>query len=433
MSAEAAAPESDLPASEVAPLPARQRLFLLGASGVPLLLFGLAAPYLGLIGLPIVFFLKNRLHKDASFTAQFAFVVAIPLFVGFVFGFVRDRWSPFRLGDRGHLIVFGLAGAAVYAALAAMSPTVPLLVVGSFVLTALMQFVGSAANGLASAIGRRHAMSGQMSTAMNIALNIPQVIAFGLGGLLAGFLERASAQQAATATFGVGAVLLVAIAAFGWLGPKRLFADGEPEPASATPLADIKRLVAYWPIYPALLIQLLWQFGPGVGIALQYHLANDFKATDAQVGLWYTIFYAAFLPVYLLYGWLAQRLSLTVLLWIGAVLAVPQMVPLLFVHTTAQALWAAAALGLLGGISQPAFFDLCIRATPRGLEGSMMMLLWSMYWIALKGGDVWGADLYDHHGGFNAALLGSIAVYAAIIPVLFTVPRRITAGRDAHA
>lgn len=429
-SVEAIEPESDLPAAEVVPLPPRQRVFLLGASGVPLLLFGMAAPYLGLIGLPVVFFLKNRLHKDATFTADFAFVTAIPLFVGFIFGFVRDRWSPFRLGDRGHLIVFGLAGAAVYAVLALVSPSVPVLLAGGLLVTALMQFVGSAANGLASAVGRRHAMSGQMSTAMNIAQNLPQVIAFGLGGVLAGLLEQATSRQAAMATFGVGAALLVAIAVFGWLGPRRLFADGDPEPVSATPLADLKRLLAYWPIYPALVIQLLWQFGPGVGVALQYHMANDLKATDAQVGLWYTIFYAAFLPIYVLYGWLAQRWSLTVLLWIGAVTAVPQMLPLLFVHTTTGALWAAAAVGALGGISQPAFFDLCMRATPRGLEGSMMMLLWSMFWIANKGGDVWGAGLYDH-GGYNAALVGSIAVYAAIIPVMLAVPRRVTAGHDA--
>jgi len=407
-------------------------MFLLGASATPLLLFGMAAPYLGLIGLPVVFFLKNRLHKDASFTAEFAFVCAIPLFVGFIFGFIRDRWSPFRLGDRGHLIVFGLAAAAVYAVLALVSPSVPVLLVGGLTVTGLMQFVGSAANGLASAVGRRHAMSGQMSTAMNIAQNLPQVIAFGLGGVLAGLLEQATSRQAAMATFGVGAALLVAIALFGWLGPKQLFDDGEPEPVSATPWADIKRLCAYWPIYPALLIQLLWQFGPGVGIALQFHLANDLKATDAQVGLWYTIYYAAFIPVYLLYGWLAQRVSLTVLMWIGALFAVPQMAPLLLVHNATGALWAAAAVGALGGLGQPAFFDLCIRATPRGLEGSMMMLLWSMFWIANKSGDVWGASLYDH-GGFNAALVATIAVYAAIIPVLLLVPRRVTAGRDAHA
>jgi hypothetical protein len=115
------------------------------------------------------------------------------------------------------------------------------------------------------------------------------------------------------------------------------------------------------------------------------------------------------------------------------VLAVPQMVSLLFIHTPQGALLAAIPMGLLGGMGQAAFTDLAIRSCPKGLEGTMMMLLWTMYWIAVRGGDLWGTDLYDHHGGFNTALWATIAVYAAILPVLLFVPRRITAGRDARA
>jgi MFS family permease len=431
MSVEAAAPETDLPPSEVTPLPPPQRLFLLGAAGVPILFATLAVPYQGLIGLPMLFFLKNRLHLDASGAARFSFVICIPLFAGFIFGFIRDRWSPWRIGDRGHLILFGFATAAGYAAMAFAPPVYGVLLVGGFLITTLIQFVTGAVNGLASNVGRRHAMTGQMSTAMNIALNLPQLIAFALGGYLSAAVEKSSDQAAARLIFLIGAVLIAAVGVFGLTGPKRLFDDAMPEPSTLTPLADIGRLVRTWAIYPALLIQLLWQFGPGVGIALQYHLANDLKASDSQVGIWYALFYGSFIPVYLLYGWLAQRLSLKALVWIGAVLAVAQMAPLLVVHTPDQAMWAAVALGVLGGVGQPAFFDLCMRSAPRGLEGSMMMLVWSMYWIAVRGGDLWGADLYDHHGGFNTALIATIVVYAAILPLILLVPRRILAGRDA--
>ena len=431
MSVEATAPESDLPATEVAPLPARERLTLLTLASLPLLLFWMAAPYQGLIGLPVVFFLKNRLHLDASATARFAFITAIPLFIGFVFGFIRDRWSPFGRGDRGHLLVFGLLAGGVYAALAFAPPAYGVLMAGGFLITALMQFVSGAANGLASGIGRKHAMSGQMSTAMNIAANLPQLLAYAMGGALSMALANASNAVAARTVFLIGAALLAAIAAFGAFGPKRVFDDARHEPASLRPLADVGRLLRTWAVYPAMLVQLMWQFAPGFGVAMQYHLASDLKATDAQVGVFYAIFYGSFLPVYLLYGWLAQRFSLRVLMWVGAVLAVPQMAPLLFIHTPAQSYWAAVAMGLLGGIGQPAFMDLAMRSTPKGLEGSMMMLLWTMYWIAVKAGDLWGADLFDHHGGFNTTLWATIAVYAAILPVLLFVPRRVVAGHDA--
>ena len=63
----------------------------------------------------------------------------------------------------------------------------------------------------------------------------------------------------------------------------------------------------------------------------------------------------------------------------------------------------------------------------------MMMMFLALYWISTRVGDLWGADLYQHHGGFNTAVLATVAVYAAILPVVALVPRRITAGHDAGA
>jgi MFS family permease len=439
MSAEVVAPESDLPPSEVAPLPAGKRLRLLAYAGVPILIINFAAPYLGLIDLPITFFLKNRLHLGADQTAQFKLIVAIPLFLGFVFGFVRDRWSPFGAGDRGHLVVFGLACAGLYGVMAFVEPTYTALLAGVFVLTAVMQFVAGAAAGLSSAVGRHHAMSGQMSTVMNAATLAPQVLAVLMGGVLSGFLETAGATTAARILFLLGGALMLGMTAFGAFGPKRLFDDAAsgakaaPDEKRLTPGADALRLLRTWAIYPALVIQLLWQFAPGANLAMQYHMANDLHATDAQVGAFFSIFYGGFLPIFFLYGWLAQRFSLRTLLWIGAILAVPQMASLLFIRSAEGALWAAIPMGLLGGIGQAAFTDLAMRSCPKGLEGTMMMLFLALYWISTRVGDLWGADLYQHHGGFNTALWATIAVYAAILPVVAFVPRRITAGHDASA
>jgi BT1 family protein len=423
----------EVPGVPAIPLEGAQRLRLLIYAGIPILLINFAAPYQGLIGLPITFFLKNRLHLSANQTAQFNLIVAIPLFLCFIFGFIRDRWSPFGAGDRGHLVVFGLATAVIYAAMAFMAPSYLLLLVGVLVVTTLMQFVAGAAAGLSSAVGRRHAMSGQMSTVMNIAILSPQMMAMLIGGLLAGVLEGAGATTAARVIFLMGAALMLALTAFGAFGPKRLFDDAKAgaEPQRLTPGADAMRLLKTWAIWPVVMIQLLWQFAPGANLALQYHMANDLHATDAQVGAFFAIFYGGFVPVFALYGWLAQRLRLGVLLWIGAILAVPQMVSLLFIHSAQGALLAAIPMGLLGGIGQAAFTDLAMRSCPKGLEGTMMMLFLALYWISARFGDVLGASLYQSPGGFNAALWATIAVYAAILPILFLVPKAIKAGKDA--
>ena len=432
MTVEAAAVE-EIPGVRAIPLKGAKRLRLLLYAGIPILIINFAAPYQGLIGLPITFFLKNRLHLSAHQTAQFNLIVAIPLFLGFLFGFIRDRWSPFGKGDRGHLVMFGLATAAVYAVTAFIDPTYAVLITAVFLLTALSQFVAGAAAGLASAVGRHHAMSGQMSTVMNSAILTPLVFSYLIGGVLSGMLEGAGAIAAARTLFLIGAGLMLVLTAFGAFGPRRLFDDAEAgaEPTRLTLGADVMRLLSTWAIYPVVIIQLLWQFAPAANLVLQYHMARELHATDAQVGAFFAIFNGGFLPMFLLYGWLARRVRLGILLWVGAVLAVPQMVSLLFIPSAKGALLAAIPMGLLGGIGQGAFTDLAMRSCPKGLEGTMMMLFLALYWISGRFGDLWGADLYEHHGGFNTALYATIAVYAAILPVLFLIPRAIKAGKDA--
>ena len=65
-----------------------------------MLLLNLGDPAVGLINIPVSFFLKNRLHLAAHEQAIFRLWIGAPLFVSFVFGFLRDRWSPFGSGDR---------------------------------------------------------------------------------------------------------------------------------------------------------------------------------------------------------------------------------------------------------------------------------------------------------------------------------------------
>ena len=52
----------------------------------------------------------------------------------------------------------------------------------------------------------------------------------------------------------------------------------------------------------------------------------------------------------------------------------PQLVPLLFIHSVTGALIAAAPIGLMGGVATAAYLDLMIRSCPRGLQGTMLML-----------------------------------------------------------
>lgn len=409
----------------------RTRLLVYG--GVMLTLVQFAVPYEGLIGLPVVFFLKNKLGLSAHDVATFNLIASIPLFVGFLFGFLRDTWNPFGRGDRGYVAVFGVLSVLSYGAMILLEPTYGVLLAGVFLTTIAIQMVFSAGRGVTSAIGQEEAMTGQVSVLGNLAILVPNLAAYFLGGALSGYLEGRDAAAAARILFGVGAGLMAIVALMGALGPRRLFDHHHAQAREHTVAGDVARLLRHRPLYVIMAIQLLWQFSPAAGAVLQFHLSNDLHATDAQVGAWYGLFMGSFVPVMLLYSWLCRRVRLNTLLWIGTALAVVQMTPLLFVRTPGEALVAAVALGLIGGLGQAAFTDLAIRACPPGLQGTMMMMFLAMYYVSLRFGDVLGAWLYDQKGGFQTAIYATVCVYASILPLLLLIPKDLKHTLDGEA
>jgi len=283
-------------------------------------------------------------------------------------------------------------------------------------------------------IGQQHAMTGQISAAWNVFLSVPTFAALLAGGALSGLLEDKGSEQAVRILFLAGAAIMAVIVLYALWKPAEVFDNVSVENgAGRHPIRDLKRLVRHWPVYPAMLIWLLWNFAPGSTTPLQYHLQNTLHATDAQWGEWNAIFAASFIPTYIVYGLLCRRFPLRRLLLWGTVLAVPQMVPLLFIDTMTQALIAAVPIGLMGGLATGAYLDLIIRSCPRGLQGTTLMMSWSLYFVVSRFGDVLGTHLYDRYGGFTVCVVAITTVYALILPALLLVPKRLIATPDGQA
>src|SRR5258708_25482884 len=87
---------------------------VIGYFGVLNMAVGVGSP-LGIAAIPINYFLKDNLHLSPLRLAVFLAIVSIPVCLGFVFGFIRDRWRSPQWGDRQYLLVGGLAAAGVYA------------------------------------------------------------------------------------------------------------------------------------------------------------------------------------------------------------------------------------------------------------------------------------------------------------------------------
>jgi hypothetical protein len=396
-----------------------------------ILLLAFGSPAGGLIDIPVSFLLKNKLQLKAHEVAGFRLMAAIPLYLSFVIGFVRDIWNPFGMRDRGFMLLFGGISALLYVWFAFMPASYWTLLVAIILLTTSVLFVASAQNGLTAVIGQQHAMTGQISAAWNVFLSIPTVGALLAGGMLSGLLEDRGADQAIRILFLVAAAIMLTIAAYSAWRPGDVFDNIRADDGTGRhPMADIRRLVRHWPIYPALSIWLLWNFAPGSATPLQYHLQNNLHATDAQWGQWNAIFAASFIPTFIIYGILCRKYTLkTLLLW-GTVIAVPQMVPLLFIHSMTGALIAAVPIGLMGGVATGAYLDLIIRSCPRGLQGTTLMLASSLYFVVSRFGDVLGTHLYDHFGGFDVCVIAITVVYALMLPTLLLGPGHLTATPD---
>ena len=301
-----AAAAATLPAA--LPHSVRQRIFLY--LGVLIILLAFGSPSGGLIDIPISFFLKNKLHLEAHEVAEFRLVAAIPLYLSFVFGFIRDTWNPFGMRDRGFMLLFGAISAGLYVLFAFIPITYATLLVAVVMLTTAFLFVASAENGLASTIGQQHAISGQISAVWSIFASIPLVAALLIGGALSGMLEDRNADEAARILFLVGAAIMFAVAVFAAWKPRSVYDNIRAEHGTTShPLNDVKRLARHWPIYPALLIWLLWNFAPGSATPLQYYLQNTLHASDAQWGQWNAIFAASFVPTFMVFGLLCQKVA----------------------------------------------------------------------------------------------------------------------------
>ena len=410
---------------------AREKISLYLGNLVFLLAFG--DPAGGLISIPIGFFLKNKLHLTAPQLADFRLVAAIPVYLSFVFGFIRDIWNPFGMRDRGFMLLFGATTAGLYVFFAFTPISFGTLLVANVLLTTSFLFVASAQNGLTSTIGQQHAISGQLSAVWNVFTSIPNTAALLLGGSLSAMLESENAEQAARILFLGGAAIMALVAAYAALRPQSVFDNLRKERMGAVePAKDIRRLLRHWPIYPALLIWSLWSFAPGSETPLQYYLQNTLHGGDAAWGQWNAITEASYIPTFIVFRLLCRRLPLKNLLFWGTVVAVPQMVPLLFVHSATTALIAAVAMGLMGGVATAAYLDLIIRSCPAGLQGTMLMTSTALSVIVSRFGDVLGTFLYQEYGGFTVCVVAITVVYALILATLMLIPKDLIITADGQ-
>ena len=393
------------------------------------LLVYLVLPHGWLLDIVTSYMLKNQLHATATQVSLFRLFTALPVYVSFLFGLGRDLWNPFGKRDRGFFLLFAPLSAALFAWMAFSRLSFAGLFIGMLLVMLTFRFVSAAYQGLLALVGQEKLMSGRLSALWNVLSYVP----YFTGSFASGY---ATEHLRPRENFLIIAALTMLISLFALWKPRGVFNGAYNQPfAKGSNLAgDIRRLLKHRAIYAPILIMLMFQFSPASNTPLQYYLTDRLHASDAAYANFNGIFLATLIPGFLLYGWLCRKASLHTLLWWGAAIAVPQMVPLLWVHSVRSALIAAAPIGLMGGLIGCAIYDLAMRSCPAGMQGTLMMLVDGAFVIAMRAGDLLGAKIYTSfpERGFLYCVIATTVMYALILPLILLVPKDLTSTADGE-
>ena len=145
----------------------------------------LATPVGYLVDIQTSFMLKNQLGATAEQISTFRLITAIPVYLAFAFGLIRDVWNPFGLRDRGFFLIFAPATAIVFIVMAFSPVSYRGLYVGMFLAMLLSRFISAAYQGLMALVGQEKLMSGRLSVLWNIVSSVPYIA----GGFASGYIS----------------------------------------------------------------------------------------------------------------------------------------------------------------------------------------------------------------------------------------------------
>ncbi|MHB8381804.1 MAG: MFS transporter [Candidatus Binataceae bacterium] len=388
------------------------------------LAMGLGAPS-GIAAIPIRYFLKDNLHLSPLSMAVFIAIATIPAYAGFLAGFLRDRWRPPVWGDRGYLLAGAVLAAGTYLWLSIASLNYTQLLVVLLIDGIAYMMITASTQALMTGVGQAQSMTGRLSVVFLLGYFVPAVIAALLGGwLVANVSARGTFVLAACVT------IVIAVQAFWRLGVVERF-DRFEDRSHEGGFAAVARLLALPPFWPAALIYFLWNFGPGWGTPMFYHLTETVKISSQLFGTFTAVQWGFFLPTTILYGIVCRRVPLSRLLWWGTIVAIAQGPIMFFAQSAVSAIAVAVLYGLFGGFATAAYMDLVMRSCPKGLEGTGVMLATSAFAIASSSGNLLGSWIYAA-GGFASAVVITTLSTALIVPVLRWVPASVTSAREGE-
>lgn len=381
----------------------------------------------GVWGVSFQYLCKERFHLSPAALSLAGSVADVPLFVGFAFGFLRDRVRPRGWGDRAYFAGAAVAIAVLTFAMGAGTPSLSKFVALLLPFGIAVAILMAAAQGLLAALSKVHGMPGRLAVVALVANRGALIFSSGVGGQI-------DERYGFHAAFFASAALALPLLAFAFWRPRAAFPSGDEPFEMVVPERTgdaLRRLLRHRAVYLPAAIIFLWDFAPGWGTPLFYYLTNGVHLSEAQYGTTQSLVSLGNVIAALAYAFLCRQFRLRPLLIVGTILGVLGAPAFLLIHGVAMANAISLVAGLSCGVAVGAYYDLLTRCCPKELEGVASMLFASALTIAADTSDLFGSWLYEK-GGFGLALGVSTACTALILPVLFLIPRSITAPPEGE-
>ena len=385
---------------------------------IPLLFFSGMGDPTGLINLPVLFILKDRLHSTPEAVAIFEAVTLIPAYAAVLFGVVRDRWNALGRRDRGFFILSAPAAIACYLWLAAMPLSYANLLGGVTAAMIAYQMLDAATAALVTTVGQREAATGRLSALNETIETVVSIVSVVAGGWMVSHL-------ATRTIFALGAALTlpILVQAF-WspaaIFPKRSADESEHELESLREFFQ-KLIPESRKLWPVAAVLVLYNFSPGWYTPLLYFLTDKVHLSSEAFGICRAVQHGGILVATTAYGALCGRWTLRKLLWLAISINIAPGFLYLAIGGTAGAIAVSAVIGMVSGFATVAVFDLLMRCCPPGLEGAGTAVGHSAFGLAGSLGDVVGAAVYSRGGFFWCLVLDAVAT-ALILPLLTALP-----------
>jgi Na+/melibiose symporter-like transporter len=382
----------------------------------------------GLISVPLLFILKDRLHAGPEAVAVFEAITLIPAYAAVLFGLLRDQWSPFGRRDRGYFALAAPAAVACYLWLAAVPLSYVKLLGGVVGAMIAYQMLDAAAAALVTVVARRESATGRLSALTETIETVVGIFSVLAGGWMVSHLAPGTG-------FLLAGVLTLPIFVLAFWSPAAVFPKDPPvesDHESESLGALLRRLIPQArTLRPVAIVLLLYNFSPGWGTSLFYYLTDTVRLSSEAFGVCRAVQYGGILIATAVYGAACRRWPLRQLLRLAIAINILPGFLYLLVRGTSGAIAVSAVIGLVSGFATVAVFDLLMRCCPPGLEGSATALGHSAFGMAGALGDVLGAAVYAR-GGFAVCLVMDAVAAALILPMLRQLPEAVMSATDGE-